>query len=258
MTFPNLPTMYLDNSNSTSSDMLLDRVLKNVTELRAEIASPEDAANTSAASLQDLCDLSQRALQEQKAESVVKIFLPDKHYAGPEYAYCFDSFIQLPNLKIAILPPFNHWPLSFTAPNLESLTFTAQDRRDRPNREYIGPPLISTAWQFLANQDRLSKLKHLGIVCCSGDPLAATDHWFRYMNNLKSLSVKCIHSHTELDSQLIDDNMVFWQLVTGLVDVLGFYTDWNPNLETVSMDGMLFKPGELVKMVEEREKDGVP
>lgn len=53
---------------------------------------------------------------------MVMLSLTDKHYDNPGSAYCSDTFIHLSNLKTAVLPPYSHWPLLSSAPNLESLT----------------------------------------------------------------------------------------------------------------------------------------
>jgi hypothetical protein len=72
------------------------------------------------------------------------------------------------------------------------------------------------------------------------------------MVNVESLSVKCIHTHTKLDSQLtcqVED----WEwmlLVTDLVESLAVGVGCTSNLEEISMDGILFKSGKLLEMVE--------
>lgn len=80
------------------------------------------------------------------------------------------------------------------------------------------------------------------------------------MANLESLSVKCIYTHTKLDSQLTRqaDNYVWLLLVTDLVNSLRLAIGCNPKLQEVSMDGMLFEPGQLLRMVQRRKRLRAP
>lgn len=121
-----------------------------------------------------------------------------------------------------------------------------------PDEAHSGPPLISKFYYNPVLYNTLSKLKHFETVCCSKDGLTDFEHWSMNMANLESLSVKCIHTHTKLDSQLtcqVED----WEwmlLVTDLVESLAVGVGCTSNLEEISMDGILFKSGKLLDMVE--------
>lgn len=63
--------------------MVSQSIFTDVTELTVEISSPEPRAKATARTSQDLRKLFQRALEDKKGQSSVKVSLPDMRYIGP-------------------------------------------------------------------------------------------------------------------------------------------------------------------------------
>jgi hypothetical protein len=238
------------------------RVFPYVTSLTVEFTAPDTLVNVAGRKPQDSRSVFLKALEDQEGQSAVKVLLPIMCDIGATAAYepdNLDTLISLPNLETAILPPLCLWEVPFNAPHLENVTIAAPDKRHVPDLAH-GPPLISNASCNPAISYVLGKLKRFDTVCCSKDSLSDFEYWMRHMPELESLSVKCIHIHTKLDSRLTRqaDNYFWLLLVTDAVESLALNIGRNPKLKDVYMDGILFKPGQLLAMVERRHRLRAP
>jgi hypothetical protein len=190
-----------------------------------------------------------QALEGKEGHASLRLPLPCYSTA---YDDGYHEYIYLPNLKTATFPSGKFWPAVFLAPKLETVRFTTPHSASGRQRTHIGPPLMNGVLLTDRNQAKLLQIRHLELDCCSSDYQRPLSRWLSFMRNLKTLHVRCVHTHKDRCSGLSYEPGNADKVLSGLVDSLKApFTD---TLTEVYMEGMFFEPGDLLEMVETRKR----